>query len=219
MIPTPDLSHLRAEDYEHVYEPAEDTFILLDALEQDAEALTSLRPRISLEIGSGSGCVSSFLGSIAGATAVLYLCTDINSYACKCSIATGIQNKVPLELVNTSLAHPFLSRLHKSVDVILFNPPYVPTMDDEASGAQSDRDIQGSWAGGRAGMQVTDEFLSQVDDLLSSQGRFYLVAVAQNNIPDIQRRMHENYALESQVVLQRRAGREHLSVVRFTRTR
>ncbi|KAJ7456619.1 S-adenosyl-L-methionine-dependent methyltransferase [Mycena latifolia] len=217
MIPTPDLSHLRAEDYEHVYEPAEDTFILLDALEQDAEALISMRPRISLEIGSGSGCVSSFLSSITGPSAVLYLCTDINPHACKSSVATGHQNKVPLELVNTSLADPLLSRLHKSVDIILFNPPYVPTLRDEASGAQSEGDIGGSWAGGQDGMQVTDIFLPQLDNLLAPHGRFYLVAVAQNKIPDIQRRMQRDYALESEVVLQRRAGREHLSVIRFMR--
>ncbi|KAJ6604266.1 S-adenosyl-L-methionine-dependent methyltransferase [Mycena vulgaris] len=216
MIPTPDLSHLRAEDYEHVYEPAEDTFILLDALEQDADQLTSMRPRISLEIGSGSGCVSSFLGRIVGPS-VLYLCTDINPHACKCSLDTGRQNKVSLELVNASLAHPLLSRLHKSVDIILFNPPYVPTLHDEASGAQIDGDIGGSWAGGQDGMQVTDRFFPQVNNLLAPRGRFYLVAVAQNNIPDIQRRMQEDCALESKVVLQRRAGREHLSVIRFTR--
>ncbi|KAJ7169500.1 S-adenosyl-L-methionine-dependent methyltransferase [Mycena filopes] len=234
MIPTPDLTHLRPDDYEHVYEPAEDTFILLDALEQDAEQLTSLNPSVSLEIGSGSGCVSTFLGSITGSSALcvspnprkspqlsaysVYLCTDINPYACKCSAATGRQNKVPLEVVNASLGHPLLSRLHNSVDIILFNPPYVPTISDEASGAQNYRDIGGSWAGGQDGMQVTDRFFPQVADLLSPLGRFYLVAVAQNNIPAIQRRMRENHALESKIVLQRRAGREHLSVIVFTRS-
>ncbi|KAF7320036.1 Hemk methyltransferase family member 2-like [Mycena kentingensis (nom. inval.)] len=234
MIPTPDLSHLTAADYEHVYEPAEDTFILLDALEQHAADLTHLKPRISLEIGSGSGCVSAFLGSILGPSGTLYLCTDINPRACTSSTATGRQNKVPLNLINSSLADPILRRLESSVDILLFNPPYVPTYNDEAVAAQSDRDIGGAWAGGEHGMQVTDVLLPTVAQLLSPGGRFYLVAVAQNNIPEIQRRMKEDYKLDSevisslspfrslkeldQVVISRRAGREHLSVVCFTKS-
>lgn len=53
MIPTPSLSHLKKADYARVYEPAEDTFVFLDALELDAERLTSggTRPRVVCEIG------------------------------------------------------------------------------------------------------------------------------------------------------------------------
>lgn len=72
MIPTPDLSHLTRKDYDLVYEPAgtnttrpvqiipctlifsptvEDTFILLDALEKDADELRKLQPSVCLEVG------------------------------------------------------------------------------------------------------------------------------------------------------------------------
>lgn len=89
---------------------------------------------------------------------------------------------------------------------------------DEVDSAQSSAGIQGSWAGGTNGMQVTDKLLGCVGHLLSPNGRFYLVAVKDNDIPGIREQMLNKHALKSEVVLQRRAGREHLSVIRFTRS-
>jgi len=34
-IPTPDFGHLTQKDFLNIYEPSEDTFLLLDALSQD----------------------------------------------------------------------------------------------------------------------------------------------------------------------------------------
>ncbi|KAI0095288.1 S-adenosyl-L-methionine-dependent methyltransferase [Irpex rosettiformis] len=216
MIPTPDLSHLKREDYDHVYEPAEDTFILLDALEQDASELRELTPRVCLEIGPGSGCVTSFVGSILG-TSCLYLTSDINAHASLCALRTGRQNKVVVDPVTANLVDPFRSRLYRNVDLLIFNPPYVLTDELEVVDAQEQGGIAGAWAGGTIGMQVTDVVLDQLDELLSPTGRFYLVAVKQNDVHNLQRRVQEKFNVQSEVVLQRRAGREHLFVVRFMR--
>jgi len=56
-----------------------------------------------------------------------------------------------------------MSRLGHAVDILVFNPPYVPTPDEEVDTAQYDAGIAGSWAGGTDGMQVTDALLRQVD--------------------------------------------------------
>ena len=45
---------LDSRDFENVYEPAEDTFLFMDALEKDLPFLRKLSPSIVLELGSVS---------------------------------------------------------------------------------------------------------------------------------------------------------------------
>ena len=47
----PDLDHLTMADFRHIYEPSDDTFLLMDALEADAASFQGLRPRVVVEIG------------------------------------------------------------------------------------------------------------------------------------------------------------------------
>jgi len=79
---------------------------------------------------------------------------------------TGRQNNVDIDAVNGSFATPFYPRLCRKVDVLLFNPPYVPTTDEEAYGGQIAGDIGGSWAGGSEGMKITNIMLDQVEVIL-----------------------------------------------------
>ncbi|KAG8908525.1 hypothetical protein FRB99_005885 [Tulasnella sp. 403] len=195
MIPTPSLAHLTKLDYEHVYEPAEDTFILLDALEQDAAQLIALQPRVCLEIGSGSGCVSAFIGSILGSSGCLYLATDINARATEATARTGERNQIPISPVLTSLCDGLQNRLAHRVDVLLFNPPYVPTSRDESLVAQGGRDIAGAWAGGMDGMEVTDMLLERV-------GAFFIfnqkgeVLISRLYRPDLKRSIADVFRIQ-----------------------
>jgi release factor glutamine methyltransferase len=42
LFSTPDMQHAKGADFECVYEPAEDTFLMLDALEKEYENLTKI---------------------------------------------------------------------------------------------------------------------------------------------------------------------------------
>jgi len=199
MLPTPVTSHLTRADFDnHVYEPAEDTFILLDALEADADDLASKQPLICLEIGSGSGCVSAFVAAMRGPS-IVSLCTDVNVHATRATLRTGVANKTRLDVIHGSFADALADRLRHSVDLLIFNPPYVPTTAEELEAAKAKASLAGAWAGGEDGMSVTDLFLPSVADLLSEHGAFYLVAVASNKPDRIIATMHERYSLAGEV--------------------
>jgi len=71
--------------------------------------------------------------------------------------------QVLLHPVRTSLVQSLQERLSHQVDVLIFNPPYVPTDELEATSGQEAQDISGAWAGGADGMYLTNVLLKQVD--------------------------------------------------------
>ncbi|EPX73863.1 prorein methyltransferase Mtq2 [Schizosaccharomyces octosporus yFS286] len=222
MIPTPDTSCLLEDVFQDVYEPAEDTFALLDALEEDKDKLCKFAAEkllFTAEIGCGSGCVSSFFKSgILQNRPTIHFMTDISNAAC--NAATNVVNK-NRELYNdksgillTAQTY-FLQglRIKKSIDVLLFNPPYVPTEFEEIP---KEANIASAWAGGTDGMDVTNQLLNNLSDILSADGVFYMVAVARNKPEKIQTYMLR-YGYDSKEVLRRKAGRETLCVLRFSK--
>ena len=51
MAALPDLDHLISVEYRDVYEPSDDTFLLIDTIEADAPFFANQKPLICLEIG------------------------------------------------------------------------------------------------------------------------------------------------------------------------
>ncbi|PWN32864.1 S-adenosyl-L-methionine-dependent methyltransferase [Meira miltonrushii] len=226
MIPTPDVSHLTSLPYlNHVYEPAEDTFALLDALEQDADKLQNQNPRLVVEIGCGSGCVSAFMANILKSqttekgTSAAFLCTDINPIALDATSETAKRNDLghSLSVIRMNALDGLMQRCKGKIDVLLFNPPYVPTFEEEEQMAQMKASIEGSWAGGSLGRRLLDELLPQLPHLLSPNGgRFYFVAIKQNQPEELVEQL-SSYGLTADICLSRRAGREHLFIIRAIR--
>lgn len=87
-----DTPHWCLDDVVNVYKPAEDTFLLLDALESELVEIKQTRPQVVLEIGCGSGVIITALSKILQNSAIC-VAVDINSEACRVTQRTAEINK------------------------------------------------------------------------------------------------------------------------------
>ena len=224
----PSLDHLTYKDFEVVYEPAADTFLLLDALRYELFETGIFHgrkdPVMALEIGCGTGVPSVYLrnkwgdGESYARPPLLSFVTDINPRALSVCCQTAHLNqdaKNPhpsLEAVRCDLASAFLPRLQGGTSILLFNPPYVPTPDEEVGSSG----IEASWAGGKDGRRVIDRALDAIPQLLERpDGVAYVVTVDDNKPPELATRFHR-LGLDMRPLFRRRAHNEFLTIQKVT---
>lgn len=216
MLPTPDTSHV---SYSQVYEPAEDSFLLLDTLSAPQEtaflharfAAPAAPTPLVVEVGPGSGVVIAFVTAHAHAlfgAPILTAAVDVNGFACAATAATvakaGGSGGYFLSAVRGDLLGPLRGA---QVDVLVFNPPYVPTeelpvqdagrLGTEGEGglsasARFERDsylLSLSYAGGKDGMEITERLLAALPGALSARGCAYVLLCAGNKPEKVKARV------------------------------
>lgn len=144
-----------------VYEPAEDSHLLAETASEHIDGGEEV-----LEVGVGSGYVAGHVGAETGATVVG---VDINTEACLRAREEGI------ETVRADLTRPFRA---KSFDVVLFNPPYLPTPPE----LEWNDPLEYALSGGPDGRRVIRPFLEDVGRVLRSSGRIYLLVSSLTNV-------------------------------------
>jgi release factor glutamine methyltransferase len=144
-----------------VYQPETDTYLLLRS------ALAEVRPgdRV-LEIGTGSGTVAAGLPATAHVTA-----TDINPHAASCSHSQSV------EVIRTDLG----AGLKGTFDLILFNPPYLPTAPEE----RIDDWLEHALDGGPDGRFVIGRFAAEVGCILAPRGRILLLVSGLTGVQEV----------------------------------
>jgi len=128
------LAARKRKNYENFYEPSEDTFILLDALEEDIQFINDLNPLMVLEIGCGAGLGINYLAkNLKNAKKTLFFATDLNKNAIEAAVQTSQTEKTHnlVNLINCGLTLPFIDRLDNSFDILLFNLSYALTEANE----------------------------------------------------------------------------------------
>jgi len=256
MLPTPSTDHVA---FERIYEPAEDSFLLLDTLSSETEK-AFLREHFSnpiqgcrkplpspfvVEIGTGSGVVISFLDAhaetIFGREDVVTAGVDVNRFACKATVETV--KVADREQAVKQIAHGFylgniLGDLTAPlrggmVELLIFNPPYVPTqdlpalpqvleqLDKEPSYEDDSHLLSLSYAGGSDGMETTNRLLGDLPNVLSlDRGCAYILLCAQNKPEQVKEQIREwgpGWAVETVGRSGKKGGWEKLQIIRIWR--
>jgi len=155
---------LKIFTHPQVYEPAEDTFLLI-------ESISINENQTVLEIGAGTGIIALSCAQ-RGATVI---CSDINPYAVTL-IQRNIQENRDKLKGSIEVRQGFLFQIlnkDESFDIIIFNPPYLPTrLDDKVD--------DGGWFdiavdGGKTGLETTRKFLSLLPKYLKPEGVGYYI--------------------------------------------
>lgn len=143
------------------YLPSDDTYLMLDSL-------VGYRGNSALEIGVGSGII---LKELCKSFPVV-VGTDIDLDALLCC---NRLNRIEADLIccdGAKALAPF-----QKYDLIVSNPPYLPTEDDDIY----DKTIYG----GMAGSDVALEFIISAINLLSQHGAILVLLSSLSNIPQV----------------------------------
>ncbi|QLH79235.1 methyltransferase domain-containing protein [Halosimplex rubrum] len=181
-------------DVEQVYQPAEDSKLLADAVVERVEG-----GERALDVGTGSGYVAARMRE-AGADAVG---ADLNPHACRQAAESGIP------VVRADLTGAFRDG---AFDVATFNPPYLPTESEQ----EWDDWMERALSGGEDGRAAIDPFLDDVARVLAPGGAAYLL-VSSLTDPDAVRERARANGLTSEEVDSESHPFETLLVYRFVR--
>jgi release factor glutamine methyltransferase len=145
-----------------IYPPAEDTRLLLRVAQQEVRGEDR-----AIEIGCGSGLICTQLAPKVKSI----VATDINPHAAVWVRSLGI------EVVRADI----FRGIRGEFDLVIFNPPYLPTSEEERSPGW----INSALDGGLNGRDVIFQFLEQLRSHLSCRGRALLLISSIDGLQEI----------------------------------
>lgn len=156
-----DFCGLKLEYSPSVYEPSDDSELMVNAIRDEAFGRV-------LDLGCGTGVIGIAASLCPKVSSVV--CADINPDALALASKNAALNfaQKKMSFVQSDL---FGSLANEKFDTISFNPPYLPTAQDEKVAGPLNR----AFDGGADGRAVTSAFLSEFSGHLSKGGVLVLL--------------------------------------------
>jgi release factor glutamine methyltransferase len=204
---SPNIFHynnLVIELHPDVYDPAEDSFLLLDSIPLAPQYLV-------LELGTGCGLIALECAH-KGAKV---LCTDVNPFAVQLTRHNIDRNRHLLKGAVEIRQGDLFTVLKKTelFNVIIFNPPYLPTRKIEKIGGWFDIATDG----GRDGLKLTKRFLNGLHNYLLRKGVAYFIFSTLSKRSTLEQYL-KNERLAASIVARQMSDDEELDVYRVSPT-
>lgn len=165
---------IRIRTERDVYEPAADTELLVRSIRlREGERV--------LEMGTGTGVIAIHCAKHGCRVTA----TDVVAEALELARENAHQNTVEVDLREGDMFDPVDGRY----DVIIFNPPYLPTAPEDLTDSPLDKALDG----GPDGTSVTIRFLEQLREHLADEGRAYIVVSSLQDGSKIETAMHRQH--------------------------
>ena len=145
--------------------PRQETEIMVDNIIKENKDRTELRV---LDLCSGSGCIGLSIAKYLGADIT---CVDLSKEALAVAKDTADKNNIKVNFVESDL----FENVQGSYDIIVTNPPYIPTSDCE----ELEREVQEydpllALDGGEDGLDLVRRICEDSINYLNEQGLIYM---------------------------------------------
>ena len=145
--------------------PRQDTETLVETvLEREKDPAISI-----LDLCTGSGCIAVSLKKLGGYSQVA--ASDLSDKAIGLAMRNASINDAEIRLIKSDL----FKDIEGSFDVIVSNPPYIPTEEIETLSPEvRDHDPRLALDGGSDGLDIYRRIVSECGDVLNTGGRLYM---------------------------------------------
>ena len=196
-------------DYENVYAPSDDSFLIIDYFRHCYtrdffDGLDMKKIKNVLDMGTGTGILAIFLQMLKVQHPLfnpMIYASDILEDALECAKNNEKYNNFNenIAFIRSNLFESFPKSLKRSFNIIVFNPPYLPSSE---LGEPDERKttIDHSWDGGIRGYEVFSRFLEEVKDFMDPNNcATYYICSSRVNLENLNNIVDKN-GFSSQVL-------------------
>jgi len=189
-------------DFKNVYYPSDDTYLIIDYFknnisEKSFDGIKIEKIKNILDLGTGTGIIAIFLLYLSeyyeNFNPKIYA-SDILKEAIDCAKINEKLNKFEgrIQFFHSNLFASFPDNLRNLFDVIIFNPPYLPSS-NLINDKKKKKNIDYSWDGGIEGFNILLDFLKVAKNYLKISSRnmsyIYFISSSKTNLKELELKM------------------------------